>query len=223
MTARRNETMNAAEHLRRLAARHGFGAASAETGRLLGYLALLEKWNARINLTAATDWAAIGWLFEEALWAADFCGSAPQRHLDIGSGAGFPALPMKIVRPATQLCLVESRAKRTAFLETVAAALRLEGMQVVCARAEEYLDSPGEGPFDVISWKGLKLSSATFNRLLARCGPTTQFWLFHGPDLPFEDPGRALQRLTLVRQEQLPGHTGRILSIYAVSRETSCT
>jgi 16S rRNA (guanine(527)-N(7))-methyltransferase RsmG len=215
--------MNAAESLCRLAARHGFGAESVETGRLLGYLALLEKWNARINLTAATDWAAIGWLFEEALWAAGFCGRARLRQLDIGSGAGFPAVPMKLVRPAMQLCLVESRAKRAAFLETVAAELHLEGMEVVCSRAEEYLRIPGEDCFDIISWKALKLSHEAFTQLLDRCGPTTRFWLFHGPELPLKDSERALRRLALVQREQFPGYPNRKLSIYAVSRETSTT
>lgn len=223
MTRRRDEAINSADCLCRLAARHGFGPESEEAGRLLGYLALLEKWNARINLTAATEWAALGWLFEEALWAAGFCGSARIRHLDIGSGAGFPAVPMKLVRPATRLCLVESRTKRAAFLETVAAELHLEGMEVVCSRAEDFLRSSRGEPFDLISWKGLKLSHEAFSRLLDRCASAARFWLFHGTELPFRHPERALKRLALVEREQFPGHPDRKLSIYAVSRETSST
>ena len=203
--------------------RGGYREGCEEAHRLLGYLALLEKWNTRINLTASTDWSALGWLFEEALWAARFYPSAPVTHLDVGSGAGFPAVPLRILRPAMRLHLVESRGKRAAFLATVAADLRLEGTEVVCARVEEFLRGPAVPAFDIVSCKGLKLSAEAVDLLLAASRPTTQLWLFHGRTLPLEHAARARAALRRLRQEHLPGHTARSLSIYGVSRETGST
>ncbi len=59
------------------------------------------------------------------------------RVVDVGAGAGFPGLPLKIVRPQIQLTLLEATGKKTAFLEHVAAELKLSGTNVVNLRAEE--------------------------------------------------------------------------------------
>jgi 16S rRNA (guanine(527)-N(7))-methyltransferase RsmG len=212
--------VNSADALERLAGGYGYGADSAEVRRLVGYLGLLEKWNARVNLTAATDWAAVGWLFEEALWAAAWYPRGAAQHLDIGSGAGFPAVPLKVLRPSMRLRLIESRSRRAAFLETAAAELGLAGVEVCCCRAEEYLGAPGTPGFDAVSWKGIRLSRRTWQLLVPRCGPETRLWLFHGPELPFADADAALKSLSLERREEFPRHPRRRLSVYRVARET---
>jgi 16S rRNA (guanine(527)-N(7))-methyltransferase RsmG len=191
-----------------------------EVRLLLTYLALLEKWNPRVNLTATTNWDELGSLFAEAIWAAGFYPKGPLAHLDIGSGAGFPAIPMRVMLPEMRLYMVESRTKRAAFLETVVTGLRLEGSRVICSRVEENLRSREAPPFDIVSWKGLRLSSDAFELLLAASGPKTQFWIFHGQELPLEAPERAGKVLTLARREHFPGRPGWQLSIYTVSRET---
>ncbi len=192
-----------------------------EVRRLLAYLALLEKWNPRVNLTGTTKWDELGSLFAEAIWAAGFYPKGPVAHLDIGSGAGFPAIPMRVMLPEMRLCLVESRTKRATFLETVVTGLRLEGSRVICSRVEEILRSREAPPFDIVSWKGLRLSGDAFELLLAASRPTAQFWVFHGQELPLEAPKRAGRALNLTRREQFPGRPGWQLSIYGVSRETS--
>lgn len=213
---------NTGGSLGRLAARYGYGPESAEGNRLAAYLALLERWNARVNLTAATDWPAIGWLFEEALWSARWYPQTMVNHLDIGSGAGFPAVPLKILRPAMRLRLIESRARRAAFLETVAATLDLAGVEIAGCRVEDYLRTAGPPIFDIVSWKGIRLSREAVELLADRSRPETQFWLFHGKELPLAEPAGA-QKLRLLRREAFPGRAEHWLSIFAVSRETSST
>lgn len=203
--------------------RYRIEADSAEARSFSAYLRLLQKWNARVNLTASTDWPALGWLFEEALWAAQFYTLGPAVHLDIGSGAGFPALLLRILRPSMRLRLVECRARRAAFLETAAAELRLEGTEVIGRKIEEYL-RPGTAPgFDIVSWKGLKLGTAALRMLAGASTPATRFWLFHGPELPLAEPAQAPAVMKLLQRESFPGRPGRCLSILAVSRETMRT
>jgi 16S rRNA (guanine527-N7)-methyltransferase len=191
-----------------------------EVPRLLAYLALLGKWNSRVNLTGSTKWDELGSLFAEAIWAAGSYPKGPLAHLDIGSGAGFPAIPMRVMLPEMRLCMVESRTRRASFLETVVTGLSLEGTKVICNRVEDILRSREAPPFDIVSWKGLRLSGEALGLLLAASRPTTQFWVFHGRELPMEAPERARNALNLTRREHFPGHPGWQLSIYGVSRET---
>jgi 16S rRNA (guanine527-N7)-methyltransferase len=209
--------MNAVEGLSRLLAHYGFGPESVEAPGMLAYLELLEKWNTRINLTASTAWPAIGRLFEEALWAARFYPEGRCRHLDIGSGAGFPAIPLRMLRPEMLLTMVESRFRKAAFLETAAARLGLSHTAVSCGRIEEFLADPKDAPFDRVSWKAIKLSRKAFDCLLDSVGTETELWVFHGRELPFEDPVSALKALFPVRKERMPGAHEQFLSVFKAS------
>ena len=102
------------------------------------YLALLLDWNERLNLTAVRDPAQIEVRhFLDSLSCALLTGGLNGRSLiDIGSGAGFPGLPLKLLYPDLKLTLVESVAKKTTFLQTVVADLGLSGVTVLAERAE---------------------------------------------------------------------------------------
>ena len=110
------------------------------------YLAELEAARPRLRLTALTDPEAVQrrhFLEPLALLGAlEQLGSLPEPAIDIGSGAGFPGLPIKIVRPALRLTLVEAHGKRAEFLEQVARALGLAGVTIVNARAEDAARDP---------------------------------------------------------------------------------
>jgi len=199
--------------LRELLVRYGIEQETAQERQFRTYLELLEKWNSRINLTASTQWSAVGVLFEEAIWAARHYPRTPLKHLDIGSGAGFPAIPLKILRPWVEFHLVDSRAKRCTFLETVASRLGLEGIKVSCQRIELYLQQISAPRFDIVSWKGLKLSTEALDLLLSSGHGSVLFWVFHGSELPLADPSQA-RRLKCLVHEIHPCHPGRQLSIF---------
>jgi 16S rRNA (guanine527-N7)-methyltransferase len=105
------------------------------------YLDLLLKWNSKINLTAIRDpEAIITRHFGESLFAARnlFPRSAgSESAIDVGSGAGFPGLPLKIWNGALELTLVESNQRKAVFLREVARALALSGVKVLAERAAE--------------------------------------------------------------------------------------
>ena len=101
------------------------------------YTAELRRWNERINLTAIADEPSIVTRhFLDSLRCADSWGRAPRSLVDIGAGAGFPGLPLKILRPELQLTLVESIAKKAAFLRHMVETLGLTNVDIVVARAE---------------------------------------------------------------------------------------
>jgi 16S rRNA (guanine527-N7)-methyltransferase len=120
------------------AAAWGFALSQAQLDQFALYAAELRRWNERVNLTAITDPEQIVTRhFLDALACARVWGDAPATLVDIGSGAGFPGLVLKLLRPALRVTLVESVGKKAAFLEHMAALLGLEGVQVLAARAEE--------------------------------------------------------------------------------------
>lgn len=97
------------------------------------YLRELKLWNSRINLTGLkTDRDIVIKHFLDSLAVAPFLGAAASLA-DLGSGAGFPGLVLKLVRPEMRLTLVEARAKRAAFLEYLVALLKLTPVEVIQA------------------------------------------------------------------------------------------
>jgi 16S rRNA (guanine527-N7)-methyltransferase len=111
--------------------------------QLQRYLDLLLRWNARINLTAVRDpEQVVTRHFGESLFAARVLTaevSARSANLaDVGSGAGFPGIPVKLFAPEIGLTLIESHSKKATFLREVGRALHLEGAQVFGGRAEEW-------------------------------------------------------------------------------------
>jgi 16S rRNA (guanine527-N7)-methyltransferase len=116
--------------------------------QLQAYLELLLRWNARFNLTAVRDPEQIVTRhFGESLFAARVLrdagalasevGAAPTLA-DVGSGAGFPGIPIKLFAPELQLTLIESQNKKATFLREVVRTLAIEGAEVYCGRADTW-------------------------------------------------------------------------------------
>jgi 16S rRNA (guanine527-N7)-methyltransferase len=102
------------------------------------YMATLLRWNEKLNLTAIRDPLEILYRhFCESMFAAGAIPVDKGRLVDIGSGPGFPGIPLKIIRPELELCLVESNIKKGTFLAEVVRELRLTNSRVLISRYEE--------------------------------------------------------------------------------------
>lgn len=115
--------------------------------KLLAYLALLDKWNRVYNLTAVRDADRMvsHHLLDSLAAVPYFTGQAV---LDVGSGGGLPGIPLAIARPELQVTLIDSVAKKTAFLLQAKAELGLTNLQVVTSRVEDFRPETG---FDVVT------------------------------------------------------------------------
>src|ERR1700675_660423 len=102
------------------------------------YIKTLLRWNEKLNLTGIRDPLEILYRhFCESMFAAGAIPVDKGRLADIGSGPGFPGIPLKIIRPELELCLVESNIKKGTFLAEVVRELKLTNSRVLISRYEE--------------------------------------------------------------------------------------
>ena len=117
---------------------YNLSATSDQVVQVQLYLRLLLTWNTKVNLTAIQDPLEILYRhFCESMYAADAVPLQNGRLADIGSGAGFPGLPLKILRPQLDLHLVEANVKKATFLAEVIRELVLRDVRVVVSRYED--------------------------------------------------------------------------------------
>lgn len=103
------------------------------------YMELLKEWNQKMNLTAIEEDNEVAMKhFVDSLSILPFIPKSNCRIADIGTGAGFPGIPVKIVRDDVEVMLVDSLDKRVTFLKEVIATLQLTGISAVHSRAEEF-------------------------------------------------------------------------------------
>lgn len=111
---------------------------SDQSEQLLKFVELLETWNDRINLVSQKDVSRI--VSRHVRDSLAFCDSlllyGTESIMDMGSGGGFPGIPLKIIMPQLQITLLDSKRLKTIFLKDVVGMLGLEGVEVVRERAE---------------------------------------------------------------------------------------
>lgn len=118
--------------LRQVFAELGVRATDAQIAGLVAHYSVLVRWNERMNLTRVTDpVAAARRHYGEAAFLHRELPDA-ESFVDVGSGAGFPGVPVAVLRPDTAMTLVESRRKKAAFLKEVSQGL--ESVRVFCGR-----------------------------------------------------------------------------------------
>jgi 16S rRNA (guanine527-N7)-methyltransferase len=101
------------------------------------YESTLREWNQKFNLTAITDPDEVRVKhFYDSLTCLSLMPSEQFSLIDIGSGAGFPGIPIKLLRPHISLCLVESVGKKTEFLSALVSILHLQDVSISTDRAE---------------------------------------------------------------------------------------
>ena len=109
----------------------------AQLARLVAHLDLLDDWNTRMNLTAIRDRPSqLTKHLLDSLTVLPYLQG--ERIADVGSGAGFPGIPLAIVAPHRHFSLIESTGKKCRFLEHVRDTLELKNVEVVQSRAESY-------------------------------------------------------------------------------------
>ncbi|HEO5554566.1 TPA: 16S rRNA (guanine(527)-N(7))-methyltransferase RsmG [Streptococcus agalactiae] len=134
---------------------HGITLTDKQKKQFETYFRLLVEWNEKINLTAITD--------KEEVYLKHFYDSiapilqgyidnSPLRILDIGAGAGFPSIPMKILYPEIDITIIDSLNKRINFLNILANELELSGVHFFHGRAEDFgQDKVFRAKFDIVT------------------------------------------------------------------------
>lgn len=148
----------------------------AVLGGLVTYCALLERWNRRMNLTSIdighmTD-SGVDRLIVEPLVASRHIPPGTSRVMDVGSGGGSPAVPMRLSAPHGQWTLTEVRQRKSAFLREVVRTLSLSRVEVVSDLFENVAVDPlRRGVTDVISIRAVRADAPLWEAVLATLSP----------------------------------------------------
>lgn len=122
----------------------GIALSEAQTDQFMQYLSLLLEWNEKMNLTAITDPVEVVQKHFidciSVLPHLDLQGG--ETMIDVGTGAGFPGVPLKIANPALQVTLLDALQKRLTFLDTLTQSLDLSDVTLVHSRAEDGGQNP---------------------------------------------------------------------------------
>ena len=180
--------------------------------RFRRYYDLLEEKNRVMNLTAISgeDESATKHFLDSAAPLLRF-SMAGKRVVDVGSGAGFPGLPLKILAPDIRLTLLDAQQKRVDFLSEVCAALGFDDVECVHARAEE--ESGRRGQYDF----ALARAVARLNVLAELCLPYVKVG---GAFLALKGPGAAEELAEAKQAVRLLGAEAEQIFDYAVPGET---
>ncbi len=147
----------------------GIDPAPALLDSISAYIELLLRWNRKLNLTTITDPHEIFTRnFLESFLAARWLPPAAGRLCDVGSGAGFPGLALKLILPNWQVTLIEPTTKKAVFLAEAARKLGMKGVEIERCRWQDSLVAPRSvdaitsralgGYVELAKWSGTRLS-----------------------------------------------------------------
>jgi len=175
----------------------GFAPSPEQSERFAAYFALLSEWNQKVNLTAVADEAGVYEKhFADSLLALPLV-EGRARVADVGTGAGFPGVPLLIARPDIRLTLIDSVQKKLDFLSALLARLGLFA-DLVHARAEDAARTPGlRDGFDAVLSRAVAPMNVLLELTLPFAKTNGAAVCFKGPALSEELPaaGRALLEL----------------------------
>jgi len=160
---------------------YGFCPDAKQCEAIGRYISILLRWNKRLSLTSITEPAEIlRFHFGESVFAVN---KVPIRHgrlADVGSGAGFPGLAIKIAVPELHLTLIESNSKKATFLAEVVRDLALPGVTILRQRMDEA--GAGEVPFDLVAARALGNYPSLLKWAGRRLAPSGRVILWLGED-----------------------------------------
>ncbi|VAW35228.1 16S rRNA (guanine(527)-N(7))-methyltransferase [hydrothermal vent metagenome] len=188
------------------------------------YFAELEKWGRKINLVAraAPEQIIENHFLDSLTLLPLIAGQKARSLLDVGSGAGFPGLALKISRPELTVTLVEPRQKRVAFLRHVIRTLRLDNIKVIEERLREDKEAwPAYGQPDIITCRALT-AIGPFLKMLTNCPPRGTVICMKGPRLTEElkawqqdDPASPFKHIKTLRFTMPGNKAERALAVFA--------
>lgn len=201
--------MTPREILRTGAGELGVALTVEQINSLFIYLAELKKWNRKINLTAITEDRdmVIKHVLDSLSYLKGFTPAPGLRLLDMGSGAGFPALPLKIAFPEIAVTLVESVKKKASFLRHIMRMLKLTGAEIIDKRTDE-LPGSLSAVFDVVTARAFADMEKALSLGVPFLKESGLIVLSRGPEETLAEPALAKAGVSLKKRiEQILPHS----------------
>jgi 16S rRNA (guanine527-N7)-methyltransferase len=181
---------------------------AAQLDRLVEHYAMVCKWNRQINLTRITKPDQSARLhYAESLFGGLFLGEA-RTLLDLGSGAGFPGVPLAVLRSDVLVTALESSQKKALFLNEVKDALDLPNFSVARARIEEF----DWKTYDLLTCRALDRAEEILGSVAARLRPPQRLMLYCAPDLIEELAGEPASEYT-TEVHRIPQSESRVVAL----------
>ncbi len=179
-----------------------------QTHQLVGHYSMLTRWNRRLNLTRITEPrdAAIHH-YAESLFGARFIAGA-RTLLDIGSGPGFPGIPLAVASPDVEVTALEANQKKSLFLKEAKDELRLVNLKVITARLEEF-DWAG---YEWLTSRALDRAELALKPVIERLSAKQKLMLYCGPDLVKKLEGLGRYNIDA---HSIPRSEARLIAIFS--------
>jgi 16S rRNA (guanine527-N7)-methyltransferase len=178
--------------------------------RIQAFCALLQKWNEKINLTSEKD--ALSILERHVFDSLQYLRWLNPEHktLDIGSGGGFPGIPIKIIHPDLVMTLLDSQKKRCSFLREAIRNLKLEGIEVSEGRVESFFNQESfAGKFDRVCFRGFSSLETCLNVGLPFLKIGGMMVLKKGPEEMPDPTADILQNARVIASKEVKGFEGQ--------------
>jgi 16S rRNA (guanine527-N7)-methyltransferase len=201
--------------LSRLLEQAGISLTDHQKNQLVAYVDMLNKWNKAYNLTSVRDpnEMLVRHILDSIVVAPHLQG---ERFIDVGTGPGLPGIPLSIVRPESHFTLLDSLGKRVRFLRQVQHELKLENIEPVQSRVEDF---PSEPPFDGV----ISRAFASLNDMVSWCkhlpGQNGRFYALKGlvpeDEIAQLPSGFSVENITKLRVPQLEGERHLVIIKHA--------
>lgn len=206
----------------------GVSLGEKSTQQLLTYAAEVARWRERVNITGFKEPEQI--IREGILRSLRLLSLLPEGDrislADVGSGAGFPGIPLKVARPDLRVTLIEASRRRTSFLLHLIRLLGLEGIVCLRGRVEVLRDDPAiRGAFDAVAARALAPLPEAIALLIPLLAPSGSLLLLQGKRME-SPPSVLLHRMHDIEFKTVPGtpllpeDTVAVVKMLNVSRET---